>query len=280
MECRKSFGDCLNHFNKSSERTNFTMEDEHAANTDDSGIVEMITNASLGVLVLCFYIIGVYLHSKVIVASKRDKEMTWKLDVINSVGISFHYAHVLILSGITYLIKDLYIYTGSWFCYLSKIITLSGMAHVTGHSLIIALMKYTMIVHQNRVTAFGKDKVKKIFIGINIMYPIYIQCSYHIFRPDFLFVYDGISQANRCLGNSEFNASNDGDKTAIKLVDLCDFEAPSNRISVEFGFHAFRKGVCWFHVLVNYFNFFNIIEAFIYCVVFNFMRRLVQNLLK
>ena len=256
------------------------MEDEYAVTTDDSDRVGIITKVCLGVLVLCFYIIGVYLHSKIIVASKRDKEMTWKLDVINSVGISFHYAHVLILSGITYLIKDLYLYTGSWFCYLSKIITISGMALVTGHSLIIALMKYTMIVHQKRVMSFGQEKAKKIFIGINIMYPIYIQCIYHVFRPDFLFVYDGISQANRCLGNSELNASNDGNKTAIKIVDLCDFEAPSNRISVEFGFYAFKKGVCWFHVLVNYFNFFNIIEAFIYCVILNFMRRLVQNLFK
>ena len=124
------------------------MEDEYGVTTDDSDIVAIITNVSLGVLVLCFYFIGVYLHSKIIVASKRDKEMTWKLDVINSVGISFHYAHVLILSGITYMIKDLYLYTGSWFCYLSKIITVSGMALVTGHSLIIAMMKYTMIVHQ------------------------------------------------------------------------------------------------------------------------------------
>ena len=249
------------------------MEDEYGVTTDDSDIVAIITNVSLGVLVLCFYIIGVYLHSKIVVASKRDKEMTWKLDVINSVGISFHYAHVLILSGITYMIKDLYLYTGSWFCYLSKIITVSGMALVTGHSLIIALMKYTMIVHQKRVMAFGQDKAKKIFIGINIMYPIYIQCIYHIFRPDFLFVYDGISQANRCLGNPELNASDDGNKTSLKVVDLCDFRAPSDRISVEFGFYVVRKGVCWFHILVNYFNFFNIIEAFIYCVVFNFMRR-------
>ena len=63
------------------------MEDEYCVTTDDSDMVAMITNVSLGVLVLCFYIIGVYLHSKIIVASKRDKEMTWKLDVINSVGI-------------------------------------------------------------------------------------------------------------------------------------------------------------------------------------------------
>ena len=251
------------------------MEDEYAANTDDSNIVGLITKVSLGVLVLCFYIIGVYLHSKIIVASKRDKEMTWKLNIINSVGISFHYAHVLILSAITYLIKDLYLYTGSWFCYLSKIITISGMALVTGHSLIIALMKYTMIVHHKKVMAFGQEKAKKIFMGINIMYPIYIQCIYHVFRHDFLFVYDGISQANRCLGTSELNASNDGNKTSIKLVDLCYFEAPSDRISFEFGLYVFRKGVCWFHFLVNYSNFFNIIEAFIYCLVFNFMRRLV-----
>ena len=152
------------------------MEDESTISNDEYDLVDIATKISFGVLVSFLYILGVYLHSQIIVTSKKDKEMTWKLDIINSVIISFHYGHVLIMYGVTYLVKDLYSYTGAWFCYTSKFITLSGNALTTGHSLIIAVMKYTMIVHYQKVRQFGQDKAKKIFLCINVIYPIYINC--------------------------------------------------------------------------------------------------------
>ena len=239
--------------------------------------VNFITEICMGVLVLCLYTLGIYLHSKIITTSKRDKEMTWKLDIVNSTVLSFHYGHVLIMKGITYLVKDLHFYTGSWFCYLSKVITISGNALVTGHSLIIALMKYIMIVHHIKVRRYGQEKVKKIFLCINIIYPIYIQCFFHIVRPDFLFVYDGISQANRCLEKSDLTAGDDSNKTATKLHDICKLDVPSDPISAEFLLYLFRTGICWFHIVIVYFNVFNITEAFVYCAIFNFMRRFVRH---
>ena len=250
------------------------MENEKTSSSDEYDIVDIATKITLGVLVLCLYILGVYLHSKIIVTSKKDKGMTWKLDIWNSVVISLHYAHVIIMYGMTYLVKDLYSYTGSWFCYSSKFITLSGNALATGHSLIIALMKFTMIVHQIKVRKFGQEKAKKIFFCINIIYPIYINCFFNIVRPDFLFVYDGISQANRCLGQSEMISSGGGNKTATKLHNVCDLEVPSDLVSAEFLLYLIRTGTCWLHLLIVYGNIWNITEALIYCYIFNFMRRL------
>ena len=255
------------------------MKKENTYTHDSNDCVNFMTEIFMGVLVLCLYSLGIYLHSKIITTSKRDKEMTWKLDIVNSTVLSFHYGHVLIMKGITYLIKDLYVYTGSWFCYLSKVITISGNALVTGHSLIIALMKYTMIVHHIKVRGYGQDKVKKIFLCINIIYPIYIQCFFHIVRPDFLFVYDSISQANRCLGKSDLMASDDSNKTATKLHGICKLDVPSDPISAEFFLYLFRTGICWFHIVIVYFNVFNITEAFVYCAIFSFMRRFVSPLI-
>ena len=147
---------------------------------------------------------------------------------------------------------------------------------IIGHSLIIALMKYTMIVHDVKVRSFGQDKMKKIFLSITIIYPFYFLCFFNIVRPDFLFVFDGISQANRCLGKSDLMASDDSNKTATKLHDVCKLEMPPNPMSAEFLLFLFRTGICWFHILIVYCNVFNIIEAFIYCRVFNFMRRFVR----
>ena len=183
------------------------------------------------------------------------------------------------MRGITYLIKDLHAYTGSWFCCAIKVITFSGNTLITGHSLIIALMKYTMIVHDVKVRAYGKEKMKKIFFWINIIYLIYWLLLFNIIRPDFLFVFDGISQANTCLGKSDLMASDDSNKTATKLHDTCKLEMPPNPMSADFFLYISRTGICWFHIVIKYCNAFNSIVAFIYCRIFNFMRRFVRSLL-
>ena len=255
------------------------MKSETEYPDDESHINDMMTEISMGVLALSFFIVGVYLHSKIIITSKRDKQMTWKLDVVNSLVIFFHYANILTMKGITYLVKDLHVYTGSFFCYVIKVITFSGNTLTTGHSLIIAVMKYTMIVHDIKVRAFGKDKMKKIFLWINIFCPIYWLLFFNIVRPDFLFVFDGISQVNRCLGKSDLMASDDSNKTALKLHDMCKFEIPPNPFSAEYSLYIFRTGICWFHIVIVYCNVFSIIEAFIYCRIFIFMRRLVRSML-
>ena len=104
----------------------------------------------MGIVVVCVYIIGVYLHTKIIQISRKEKDMTWKLDIFNSTLIIVHYFHSIIMHGITYIIDDLHEYTGNWFCYLSRSLVLIGNAHTTGHSFIIAMVKYVVIIHYQR----------------------------------------------------------------------------------------------------------------------------------
>ena len=100
-----------------------------------------------------------------------------------------------------------------------------------------------MIVHDVKVRAFGKFTMKKIFLWTNILYPIYLLCIFNIIRPDFLFVFDGISQKNRCLGKSDLMARDDSNKTATKLHDVSKLEMPPNPMSGEFLLFLFRTGV-------------------------------------
>ena len=51
------------------------------------------------------------------------------------------------LYGITHVVKDLYLYTGEWFCFLTKIILISDDAHMMAHSFLLALVKLLVIVH-------------------------------------------------------------------------------------------------------------------------------------
>ena len=130
----------------------------------------VISTILSGIVVLFLYSIGVFLHSKIISVSRQDKGMTWKFDIFNSYAVLIHYGHVIVMYGVTFIVKDISSYIGNWFCYLSKIIAMEGNIFVLKHSFIIAAMKYVIIVRYEWVREFGgNDKVKKMFLSIFTM---------------------------------------------------------------------------------------------------------------
>ena len=221
------------------------------------------------------YVLGIFLNTKIITVSTKDKGMTWKIDVFNSSMLMIHYGHAIIMHGATFLIKDLYIYTGAWFCYASKSILIWGNAHTTGHSLMISLLKFVRIVHWKKARLFGEDKVARIFFWLNIVYPFYILAMFNIVRPDFLMTYDGISQANRCLGKSDILSSPDAKLPAKKLHNMCEIDVPHDQNGISFGYlvYAGRISLCWLNIVLAYSNVWNVLEGIIYCRVFHFMHR-------
>ena len=240
--------------------------------------IDMITQIVMGIIVLSVYAIGIFVNTKILTALKKDKGMTWKLDIFNSSMLIFHFGHVIFMHSVTYLVKDLYVYTGPWFCYVSKAIILYGNAHCSGHSLIIAVMKYVFIVQWKWALNFGEDKVKKIFFWINIFYPVYVFAIFNIVRPDFLVVYEGISHSNRCLGKSEMFSSQDNKLSARKLHNMCDIDEPLDVVSFSYMVYIARKSICWLHVIFTYSNVWNVLDAIIYFRVFYFMRRWVVRI--
>ena len=101
--------------------------------------------------------------------SKKEKDVTWKIDVFNSAMLVIHHAHVIIMHGMTIFIENIYLYTGSWFCYTSKVLAIYGNAHTGGHSFMVAIAKYVLIVHYAKVRSFGQEKVKTIIFWLNII---------------------------------------------------------------------------------------------------------------
>ena len=249
------------------------MEGQTQISDDESELIDIFCQYFLGGMVLCTYIIGVYLHGKLIQASKKDKEMTWMMDICNSIFLLILYAYIIIMKTLTYAIDNVQTYTGSWFCYTSKALSLIGHVSCAGHTFIIAIMKYVMIVLHEKIRFVGKEKMQRIFLTIYIIYPLYMFGVFNIINPDFLFVYDGISHANRCLGKSEIFSGNNTNKTAIKLHDICKLTEPFDPGSFQYIVHLSRSVICWFHVIIMYLNGWNVIEAFIYFFIFKFMWR-------
>ena len=246
---------------------------EHQSSSDEIGndTVDIAMKFLSGGIVVTIYIIGFYLHTRLIKFTKKDKDMCWMMTIINSLFILGHFAHTIIMYALTYLLDNLHTYTGSWFCYTSKTLSLIGNAHLGCHSLVIAVMKYVMIVLHSKVQIIGKDRMKRIFVAINIIYPVFVLVIFIMINPNFLYLLDSISQANRCLGKSDlFSAQN---KTAIKIHHFCQFSQPHNSWTFQNVFDQIKSVICWIHLGIIYLNLWNILEAFVYFSIFRFMWR-------
>ena len=124
----------------------------------DLGIVLMYLIVSL-----LSYVAGIYFHSKIIKVSLKDKEMSWQLDIIYSCVKVFVNTFAYFLYGVTYITPNLHQFTGKWFCYASKLILHYNYVIIAYYTLMVAILKYVVIVHWQWARGYGHDKIKKIF---------------------------------------------------------------------------------------------------------------------
>ena len=232
---------------------------------------------------ICCYSFGAYLHLRIIKVSRKDKELTWKLDVMNSVIILIMQFNNLSVKILTYGVTDLYLYTGEWFCYASKVIAFYSTTYVVGHSLIISILKYIMIVHWVKVRDWGNKKVVTIFSGVDILHPILLILIWLSIRPDFFWAHDGYAQIDRCLGDPKdvWNDAYDEllpNRSLTKTHNLCQFVGATQSSNLESAIHIFKTCLCWVVVAWGYLTSFNIFEILAYCLTFRYISRYVNRI--
>ena len=227
----------------------------------------------LFVVALCLYIIGMFLHIKIIKTSRKDKEMIWKLDITNSSLVMFFHIHSILMHGTTHFIKDLYTYTGKWFCYTSKVLGHYGNLYMSSHSLIVSILKYIVINHCMRARVFGQEKIIEIFFWINFLHPLFTILLQLSIKPDFFLAYDRMTQIDRCLGDHKNMWELSDNKTVTKMHNLCEFIPPPDENQIEYTIYVCRTFFCWFHAVFQYLIGWNIFEIFFYILIFRFMNR-------
>ena len=231
------------------------------------------TEVALGVYVFGMYLLGLYLHSKVISVCMKEKHSSWTLDIIGSCVTMFYYGQMLIMRVITDIIDDLYLFTGEWFCYTYIAFHFYGLFHVSMHSMVIALFKYVNIVWQKKAAEIGNDTIKTVFNFISILSPAFVIIIFLSSRPDFFTAYRGMHVANSCLGKGDLNLTMSVNGSASKLHHLCDLSKPIEEISFETVLYVARRLLCWTNVVIFYLNLWNVTECIIYIRIFGFMRR-------
>ena len=236
-------------------------------------IGDALSVLSVLLIAIAVYLIGIYLHSKIIKVSIKEKDMTWKLDVTNSSLLIAHYTQSLFMHGITFIVQDLHKYTGKWFCYAAKVTTYYGNQYVQGHTLVISIMKYIRIIHWEWAREFGEAKITKIFFWINFLHPISDILVHLFITPNFFWAYDGYQQIDRCLGDPKHNLVPGTNKSLTKLHNLCNLDDSDNQDTLEYSFYVVRKGTCWTQIVLFYCILGNFIEILLYSRIFWFMHR-------
>ena len=248
---------------------NFKIEELHY-----SDYITVFATLILPLIAVCVYGIGVYFHFKVIKVSFKEKDITWKLDITNSIILTVHHGYFLFMKIITFVIQDLHAYTGTWLCYLSKVAQYLGGLHISAHTLVIAILKYIMIVRWDWAMVVGQDKIKKAFFFIDFLHPILILSVLLLVRTDFLVEWDSPSEEiDRCLGDPKNNLDPARNHSLTKLHHLCQIDTPFNDNNFEnFGYY-FKTSICWAHFTIFYLCFSNLLEVLFYTLIFKFMRR-------
>ena len=145
--------------------------------------------------------------------------------------------------------------------------------YIAGHSLIIVIMKFVLIVHWKWTRAKGNNFIKECFFWINFLHPVItILCNLMV-RPDFFWAYDGMKHVDLCLGDPKNNWVPERNKSLTKLHNLCDFSEPSPEDYIEFTIFLLKQSLCWLNVAVFYLVMFNLLEMIFYFVIFRFMKR-------
>ena len=127
-----------------------------------SGDDDVVSSVFVGLLLLCFYVTGLYLHIRIIIASRKEESLTKNIDVTNSILIVLLFGCIILFHAITYTVQDLHMYSGDWLCYTSKVVIHYNLLYTGGHSLIISTMKYLIIVHDSKFRRY-KEKVQTAF---------------------------------------------------------------------------------------------------------------------
>ena len=240
-----------------------------SANEDglDNGriIGEIIHNCAMLVL----FSLGTYIQLKIISTCRREKDKTWQIDITHSVGMIILFIFSSMFERVTDYFPEFRDYTGTWVCYVAAFIYTVGLYLIAFHSLVVSLMKYVFIVHQNRVLKFGEDKTKKIFFWINILHPLFLAIP-----TIYFFDFEAFLSIVSCFDLEEkletiYNTSTGN----MERIFMCKLNLEENEELDWPMFYSVQQGFCAAKMVWVLLFSCNIPEAFCYFTIFRKMRR-------
>ena len=156
---------------------------------------------------------------------------------------------------------------GSWFCTLGWFVWGYGVRLALYNSFITALMRYLFVVHEERVAAFGKEKIKKIFWYLSQLLPLF-----HIL----LKIAEGnstLSFINKCYGYDHKIFLSES--TTLNVLKNKFWKAEKSNINqaLDVVFDVIMKIIKLLTSAIFLIMGFNLSEIFIYINIFSHLNR-------
>ena len=142
---------------------------------------------------------GEYLHWKVFMALKKENSAIKQIAQIFTVSQMILWPITIFLISITNFIYPLHEIVSPWFCSIAVLMNMFFLLVTSSHSFLSSLMRYILIVHSEKVSVWGKEKVKKLFIFLSIFLPLLIALWKQIDGSEL----HPISYVNKCYGKHD-----------------------------------------------------------------------------
>ena len=223
-----------------------------------------ILNISFQSIVFC---IGLFVQIKIIKVCKKEKNKTWQIHIFHSITMTVLFASRLIFMAIGYLSPSVFVTIGSWVCHIFRFVFLYGFISVLSNSLVIASMKFVLIVHAMKALAFGHSRIQKIFFWVNLLFPFIL--SWDSMLPDFQH-YGYISKCfnpELWTNYSSENVHSIADGLLKNTIEI-DLQEGKIAIYIKLVLNIFRD----FAIFISTCN---LIEGLLYYKIFKFMKRYV-----
>ena len=214
--------------------------------------------------------LGLILHVKIIIVARKEKDTTWQIHICHAIILPVYYSFTITFAALMNFVPFISSFTGSWLCYVAVFVLLYCHYAITNHTLLVAVMKFAFIVHREKVTEFGKEKAKKIFLWINLCFPLFWTALGMLSSENSVF-----SSVNVCFRHQQQQLlvpANTTSPGTIKTI-FCEFGHEANLDGYVDILYILKRCCCIFLEVAHVGMSSNLPEAFFYHKIFRNMRR-------
>ena len=229
-------------------------------------LAEEKTSIAFTTIQCILFIVGLYLQIRTFSVVRKQKDLTWEMYIINGIIILIYYPSSIFVQSAEQFLYPLSQFTGVWFCHVASFVKLFGIMHIYSHSLVIAILMYIFIVHKESIDAFGKPKAKKVFVSLYMLIQV-LFCITLFTNPKIL---NRHVEYPACFGT-------DKEKKESNIVDyilpFCQFKPMQPNGLLQSFIYVTTECFCVFESIMFWLGYCNLLEAFFYYKIFQFIYR-------
>ena len=246
------------------------MNESFVATEDNNNVIDIVADVLAIAFRIVLTLIGTYINLKIISVCKREKNKTWQIDIVRSIAIiPLTYFAITFEAINDYFSNPISTYTGVSICYIAAFVYVYLPYLMAFYSLVVSIMKYVFIVHQQKAIGIGEDLIKRWFFWFNLIHPLVIAISTVL-----LFDFETFASLIKCFKLEQKVAQRyDSPTGSLERLFLCKLRSSERDMEEGNAIYIFTQTFCAFKMIYFLILSSNIPEAFFYYKIFKEMRR-------